>query len=197
MTVKGSERPPEKTCNTEGCNAWATKESDRTRCDNCGGKSTGPKTEEGKKQSRMNATKHGLYQSKETFLEHAKEHHRDAYHAIHESLCADYERKHNRLPVHIEKRLADIALDMVRIDMGDEYEAENAVDPEKPLTEKERKMSEAGPWEKEVTSKIEQIKTNISRETRLALKDMGIYNSPEKQQADAAGTLAEILSDRD
>ena len=166
----------------------------KERCRLHGGKSTGPKTEEGKSQVAGNAVKHGLHTSKEVFLEHAEDHHRDTFHAIHESLCTDYEMQHGRLPTHIEKKLADIALDMVRLDMGDEYEAENAVDESKPLTEMRKEMTESGPWEKEVTSKIEQIKTNIARETRLTLKDMGIYNSPEKQQAEAMEkTLSEVL----
>ena len=143
-------------------------------------------------ENNDNAVTHGLYQSKETFLANAEEHHRDTYHAIHESLCSDYERKFGRLPTHIKKRLADIALDFVRIDMGDEYEAENAVDEGKPLTEMRKEMTDSGPWEKEVTSKIEQIKTHISRETRLQLKDMGLYHSPEEQQADAMKDIAEL-----
>jgi len=196
MTVKASERDPEKTCNAEGCNAWATKESDRAVCRNHGGENTGPKTKEGKEKSRVNSVTHGLYQSKEVFLEHAKEHHKDTYTAIHESLCSDYEAAHGTLPTHIKKTLSDIALDMVRLDMGDEYEANNAVDPETPITEMDKQMSEAGPWEKEVTSKIESIKTNIRRENRLALKDMGIYESPEKKQAEATEqALSVILSE--
>jgi hypothetical protein len=183
-------RPAEKVCDVDGCNAW--KEGDYRYCYH----HKGLEQTTGAPENNNNAVTHGLHQSKETFLEHAKDHHKDLFHAMHESLCSDYELKHGRLPEHIEKKLADIALDMVRIDMGDEYEADNAVDPEKPLTELEKQMSESGPWEKEVTSKIETVKTNISRETRLALKDMGIYNSPEKQQADAMErTLAEILSE--
>jgi hypothetical protein len=185
MTVKAEDRDPEKICNVSDCSGWRT--GDSRFCHHHQGLDT--------PENNDRAVSHGLYQSKEVFLENAEEHHRDRYHAIHESLCSDYERQHGYLPVHIKKRLADIALDMVRIDMGDEYEAENAVDPQKPLTEKERKMSEAGPWEKEVTSKVEQIKTNISRETRLALKDMGIYRSPEAQQAQAARELGDVVKE--
>ena len=166
----------------------------KERCRLHGGKSTGPKTEEGKAQVAGNAVRHGLHTSKEVFLEHAKDHHKDTFHAIHESLCSDYELQHGRLPTHIEKRLSDIALDMVKLDMADEYEAENAVDQEKPLTEMRKEMTESGVWEKEVTSKMEKIKNNINREDRLTLKDMGIYNSPEQQQAEAMEkTLAEVL----
>lgn len=43
MTIPAQERNPRQTCDTDGCHAWATKQSDRTRCQNCGGASTGPK----------------------------------------------------------------------------------------------------------------------------------------------------------
>lgn len=173
------------------CQTWAMENG---RCRHHGGKSTGPKSEAGKEKVSKNAITHGIYQSKETFLEHAEDHHQDAYYAIHESLCGDYELKHGRLPTHVEKRLGDIALDMVRIDMGDEYEVEHAVDESKPLTELEEQLTERGVFKKEVTSKIEGLKADLARETRLNLKDLGIYNSPESQRAEGVKSLAEVLS---
>ena len=184
------ERDPEKVCDVDDCNAW--KEGEHRYCHHHKGLEQGPKHTTGAPKNNDNAVSHGLYQSKETFLENAKDHHKDTYYALHESLCSDYEAKFGDLPTHIKKKLADIALDMVRIDMGDEYEAKNAVDQEAPLTEKELQMSESGPWEKEVTSKVETIKTNINRETRLALKDIGLYNSPESQKADSMADIAQL-----
>jgi hypothetical protein len=194
MAIKGSERPSEKTCNTEGCNAWATKESGRKRCDNCGGKSTGPKTEEGKQKAARNSVTHGLHQSAETFFENADQHHLDTYYGVHEALCARFEQAHGREPMyHDKKELAQVALSIAKLDMADEYAAENAVDESKPLTENEKQMSENGVWEKEVVSKIEGLKTDIRRENRLLLKDKGIYASPESQQANAASELGELV----
>jgi hypothetical protein len=93
---------------------------------------------------------------------------------------------------HDKKELAQVALSIAKLDMADEYAAESAVDPEKPLTENEKRMTEAGMWEKEVVSKIETLKTDIRRENRLLLKDKGIYASPESQKAQAQEDLASL-----
>jgi len=79
MSIDASKRDPKKTCNTEGCNAWATKKSDRTRCSTCGGESTGPKTKEGKQQSRMNGMKHGLRSDPENLLEELRQNNEQAF----------------------------------------------------------------------------------------------------------------------
>lgn len=175
------------------CEAWAMENG---RCRHHGGKSTGPKTEEGKDQSRSNATKHGLHQSAELFFQNAEQQHLDTYYAVHEALCSRFEAAHGREPMyHDKKELAQVALSMAKLDMADEYAAENAVDPSKPLTENEKRMSEAGMWEKEVVSKIETLKTDIRRENRLLLKDKGIYASPEQQAASAQEDLASLWAE--
>lgn len=166
------------------------------RCRHHGGKSTGPKTKEGKKKVAANAVKHGLHTSAETFFENADEHHLDTYYSVHESLCSQYENLHGHLPHSIKKDLAEIAFEMTKLDMAKEYEAENAVDSSKPLTEMEKNMSESGIWEKEVVSKVEQLKTNIRRENRLALKDMGIYKSPEQQIAEAQSDIGSLVAEK-
>jgi len=196
MTVEASERDPTKTCNTDGCNAWATKQSDRTRCRHCGGESTGPKTEEGKQESRTNAVKHGLHTSAEVFLQEAEEHHRDTYHASYESLCTRYERAHGREPPHYAQvQLSQVALGMSKLQLSDEYEAENAMDSAKPLTERQVQDVGGDPVEVERVSKVENVKTDIRRENRLLLKDMGIYASPDQQQADTTATIADVMQD--
>jgi hypothetical protein len=166
------------------------------RCRHHGGKSTGPKTEEGKRKTRSNGVTHGLHTSAEVFFENADQHHLDTYYGVHEALCARFERAHGREPMyHDKKELAQVALSMAKLDMADEYAAEHAVEPEKPLTEQDKRMSESGPWQKEVVSKIETLKTDIRRENRLLLKDKGIYASPEQQQAEAQEDLAQLWAE--
>jgi hypothetical protein len=141
-----------------------------------------------------NAQTHGLHTSAETFFENADQHHLDTYYAVHEALCSRFEQAHGREPMfHDKKELAQVALSIAKLDMADEYAAENAVDPAKPLTENEQQLTEQGVWEKEVVSKIETLKTDIRRENRLLLKDKGIYASPESQQADASKEQAELV----
>lgn len=176
------------------CEAYAMDGSNR--CRHHGGESTGPKTEEGKRKTRGNGVTHGLHTSAEVFFENADQHHLDTYYGVHEALCSRFERAHGREPMfHDKKELAQVALSMAKLDMADEYAAENAVDHSKPLTEREKQMTDSGPWEKEVVSKIETLKTDIRRENRLLLKDKGIYSSPESQKADAMGDLKELWTE--
>jgi len=196
MTVDGSERDSAKTCNTDGCNAWATEQSDRTRCRHHGGESTGPQTEAGKKSVRSNAVKHGLHTSAEVFLQEADEHHRDTYHATYESLCTRYEQAHGKEPPHhAQVQLSQVALDMAKLQMAAEYEKERAIDADKPLTERQVEDIGGEVMQVERVNKIESLKTDIRRENRLLLKDMGIYESPDQQQADATQTIAAVMQE--
>jgi len=180
--------------NGEPCNraeGWGT-DFDSGKCKFHRGTSSDGKSHE----NNANAQSHGLHTSAETFFENADQHHLDTYYAAHESLCDQYERSHGELPYSIKKDLAEIAFEMAKLDMAKEYEAKNAADAELPITESQVRTSDAGPFEVEEVSKVEQLKTAIRRENRLALKDMGIYRSPEKQQADAEKTLAAVLSEQ-
>jgi len=187
---EAEERDPEAVCNVEDCNAW--RQGDYSYCYHHKGLEDGQADE-----NNDRAVTHGLHQSAEVFFENAEQHHLDTYYAIHESLCTRFKEAQGRDPKHHDKKeLAQVALSMAKLDMADEYAAENAVDTSKPLTENEKQMSESGPWEKEVVSKIESLKTGIRRENRLLLKDKGIYTSPEQAKADAMEkTLAEVLSE--
>jgi hypothetical protein len=182
----------DKECSEDGCGGWAM---DNGKCFHCGGQNYDD--DHGAPENNDNAQTHGLHTSAETFFAHADDHHLDTYYAVHEALCSRFEQAHGREPMyHDKKELAQVALSIAKLDMADEYAAENAVDASKPLTENETQMSESGPWEKEVVSKIESLKTDIRRENRLLLKDKGIYASPEAQQAEATkSALAEILSE--
>lgn len=191
---EASERPPERVCDVDECNAWKMGEKDV--CYHHGG-STPTKDENpdvGAPENNANAQTHSLHTSAETFFANAEQHHLDTYYAVHEALCSRFERAHGRTPMyHDKKELAQVALSMAKLDMADEYAAENADDPEKPLTEQQKQMGESGPWYKEVVSKIETLKTDIRRENRLLLKDKGIYASPEAQSAQAEQSLAAVI----
>jgi len=185
--VKGDERPDAKVCDVDGCRAWKSGEFDKCH------HHKGVNDDGSSHEANDNAQTHGLHTSAETFFANADQHHLDTYYAMHESLCTRYEALHGVLPEHIKKDLSEVAFEMAKLDMAKEYEAENAVDASKPLTEMDKRMSEAGMWEKEVVSKVETLKAQIRRENRLALKDMGIYQSPEQQAADATGELGEAV----
>jgi len=189
MTVEADERDPEKVCDVDDCSGW--KSGDSRYCHH----HKGLEQTDGAPENNNNRQTHGLYVSEETFLANASESHKDAYHAIHESLCSRYEAQHGSLPTHVKKELSHVALDMVKLDMASEYQQEKAVDPEKPITEQQLQDIAGDPMEVEAVSKVESLKTDIRRENRLLLKDMGIYNSPEQQQADATKTVVELLKE--
>lgn len=196
---------PEETCGDFGgrrndgreCgrpSGWGTPESSG-KCREC--KGTNPDgsvpDNHGAPENNTNSQTHGLHTSAETFFANAEAHHLDTYYAVHEALCSRFEAMHGREPMfHDKKELAQVALSMAKLDMADEYAAENAVDPEKPLTETEQQLTEQGVFEKEVLSKIEDLKTGIRRENRMLLKDKGIYESPEQQQAEARQDIGDL-----
>lgn len=187
--VKAADRPESKVCNVSECNAWKT--GDLDFCYHHKGMASN-----GRVENNNHAQTHGLYTSEKTFLENAEEHHKDTYHALHESLCSRYERQHGIEPgAHDKKELSHVALEMTKIDMATEYQAENAVDPAKPLTEEQIRDID-GPMNVEAVSKVETLKNHIRRENRLLLKDKGIYKSPESQKADSLGDLASFMERR-
>jgi len=186
--VKASDRPQSKVCDVEDCSAWKTGEIDFCHHHQGMAKS-------GSVENNDHAVTHGMHQSAETFFANADDHHLDTYYAYHECLCDRHERMNGWIDWGIQKDIAEIAFDMAKLDMAKEWQAKNAVDPELPLSEKEEKMTESGLFKKEVMSRVEQLKTNIRRENRLALKEMGIYASPEKQQANATEELASLWAE--
>lgn len=190
--VKAADRPESAVCNVKDCNAWKT--GDLDFCHHHKGMASN-----GSVENNDHASSHGLYTSEAVFLENARESHKDAYHAIHESLCTRWTMQHGQedVPTHVEKELSHVALDMVKLDMASEYQAENAIDESKPITEEQEELTSEGVFRKEEVSKVESLKTDIRRENRLLLKDMGIYNSPEKQQAENTATVVELLKDGD
>jgi len=184
--VKASDRPESKVCNVSECSAWKT--GDLDFCHHHKGMASN-----GSVENNNNAQSHGLHTSAEVFFEHADQHHLDTYYAVHEALCARFEQAHGREPMHHDKKeLAQVALSMAKLDMADEYAAEHAVEPDKPLTEKEPQLTSEGVFKKEVLSKIETLKTDIRRENRLLLKDKGIYDSPEKEAGQGLQDFAEV-----
>lgn len=150
----------------------------------------------GNQQNNDNAVTHGLHQSAETFFSNAEEHHLDNYYALHESLCQRFEIVHGSEPMyHDNKELAEVAFEMAKLDMAKEYEKEHAVNPDKPITERQTRDVGGTPMDVETISKVESLKTEIRRENRLALKDKGIYQSPEKELGKGIQDLASVFAE--
>ena len=171
------------------CEAWAMDGSNR--CRHHGGKSTGPKTEEGKKEVRTNGVTHGLYTLPEHLRETFTEQQEDRYIAYFEALCSRYERLHAEEPDAFAKdRLSRIAIECVKERIADEYLSDKADDTGNLLIEET--WTDEG-QRIEVNNRILKELTALKRETRLTLKDMGLLSDPESEKADAVGDLAAVI----
>lgn len=153
--------------------------------------------EAGAPEKNQNAATHHLHSTPEYLLEDVSDRHRDTYYALHEALCTRYERRHGIEPDYAaRKRLSRVAVEMVKEDLADEYLRQQAHEGN-PLIEEQEELTEAGPWQSEEVNKVLPILTQLKRETRLTLKDMGLLKDPDTQQADATRSLAQLLSEHE
>lgn len=153
---------------------------------------------QGAPEGNSNAVQHGGYREPEflksdivdTPLE-------DTFHATHEALCSRYERKHGWIDAAIEKDLEEIALMYVKRDLIDIHARDNAAE-NSPLVESRviDTTDDGRPVEIKDVNKLQGLWTDLRRESRLLLKDMGLYHDPESQKAGAIeSSLSELLSE--
>jgi hypothetical protein len=146
---------------------------------------------QGAPERNQNARKHGLEATPEYLVEHLDAHHEDTLIATFEGLCHRYERIHGHEADHAAKiRLRRISIELLKQDLADEWLAEQAEESGHLLME--QREAEDG-REYEVPNAVLEPMTALKRETRLALKDMGLLQDPDTQQADATATLAEVI----
>jgi len=180
------------------CQAWAMDGSNR--CRHHGGKSTGPKTDEGKEKAKLNAVSHGLYTLPEHLRETFTEQQEDRYIAYFEALCSRYERLHMEEPDAFAKdRLSRVAIECVKERIADEWLSEQAEDTGNLLISSHiiGQTDDGMPIEVEQENQILKELTALKRETRLTLKDMGLLKDPDSEKAEATRTLADVLSESD
>lgn len=178
------------------CQAWAMDGSNR--CRHHGGKSTGPKTDEGKEKAKLNAVSHGLYALPEHLKQTFTEQQEDRYIAYFEALCARYERFHMEEPDAFAKdRLSRVAIECVKERIADEWLSEQAEETGNLLISSHiiGQTEEGRPIEVEQENQILKELTALKRETRLTLKDMGLLKDPDSEKAEATRTLADVLSE--
>lgn len=149
-------------------------------------------------EGNQNARTHGLHSTPEYLLEDVDEKHLDTYHATHEALCTRYEEFHGFEPdFAAKKRLSRISVEIIKEDLADEYlkeENDGHILTEEQVVDYD---PDKGKISKSETSKVLTVLTDLKRETRLTLKDMGLLKDPDSQQADAVGDLATIIHDEE
>lgn len=206
MTVKGSERDPEKTCNTEGCNAWATKQSDRTRCRNCGGESTGPKTKEGKKTSRMNALDTGVHSDPVNLFDWCAENEPEGLAYILNKLW-DYSQRAPHAVFHADFQKDDVdSFEDVEVDLtayGDDvvmmcirdYARWRATKEQlkEGITTEQTRESEQGLYTVTEGNPVNLELDRMDKTTMRQKDKLGLLPSPESKSADADQELTALV----
>lgn len=205
---------PEETCGDFGgrrndgreCgrpSGWGTDFSSG-KCRECRGTkpdgSTGDGHGQGDQEGNANAVKHGADRKPEYLKSDIVDtRHEDTFHAAHEALCSRYERMHGIEPdFALRKDLEEIALAYVKRDMIDAYARDKAEegDTRSPLVERQviGVDDDGRPISVEQTNKLQNLWTDLRRETRLLMRDLGLYHDPESQKAEATESLATLLS---
>jgi len=187
--IKAEDRDESKVCNVSECSAWKT--GDLDFCHHHKGMASNGEPAEGNQR----ATTHGLYALPENLKAHFTETQQDRYTAYFEALCTRYEHRLGKEPDAFAKdRLSRVAIECVKERIADDYLAQEA--DGSLLVESEQVATDAGVVQIQQSNKLLQELTALKRETRLTLKDMGLLERPEKQQADAEKTLAAVLSEQ-
>jgi hypothetical protein len=182
------ERPPEKVCDVDDCNAWKSGEFDYCH------HHKGLQQTDGAPEGNQNAQKHGLYSLPEHLKDNFTETQQDRYDAYFEALCTRYEHRLGEEPDAFAKdRLSRVAIECVKERIADEYFAEQS---EGNLLVEDVVIDydpETGPVEVSQSNKLLSELTALKRETRLTLKDMGLLHDPESQKAKAGQDLAAVI----
>ena len=169
----------------ERCGAWAMSDSDK--CYHHRGTSSDGSSHAG----NGNAVTHAAHRRPE-FLKSdiVGTEHEDTFHAVHEALCDRHERFHGWIDAGIEKDLEEAAVMYVKRDLIDIHAREHAAE-DSPLVEEHiiGTDDDGRPIEVADVNKLQDLWTHLRRETRLLLKDMGLYSDPESQKADAISEL--------
>lgn len=168
------------------CEAYAM---DNGRCRHHGGKSTGPKTEEGKKKARMNGTTHGLRSDPVKLLESIRENDEKAYAWIQDKFesylsVAPFERD----TAHADQ-LLQICVREYSIWKASQIQVNDGI-----LT-KEKKVAGEAIIKVDVENPASKSLDRMERTVVKRLEKLGVMPSPEQQKANAEQELGELVAD--
>jgi len=168
------------------CEAYAM---DNGRCRHHGGKSTGPKSEAGKKKVRMNGTTHGLRSDPVNLLEKIRQEDEKAYAWIQDK----YESYLSVAPFSRDTAHADQLLQIcVR-----EYSIWKAsqIQVNDGILTKEKKVAGEAIIEVDVENPASKSLDRMERTVVKRLEKLGVMPSPEQQKAESTATLVEVLKE--
>lgn len=181
MTVKGSDRDPEKVCNTDGCDAW--KMGDFQYCRNHKGVS-----DDGESHTNNgNAAKHNLTSDPLKYKERQPQTEEDWIRSVRESILD--RMRHNGLePDFLDQVLAERVASQLHIAIH----ATDYVDDEGLV---QTVFVEDGGYEKDIPNGLVKELRQYDDSIFKNLKKLGVLNDPDSQKADAQKNLQELWAD--
>jgi len=144
---------------------------------------------QGPPEGNQTARTHGLNATPEYLVEHLTESQEDDLVATFEGLVTRYERVHgHEADYAAKKRLRRISIEILKQDLADEWLAEQSEESGHLLME--QRETDGGETYAVPNAVLEPL-TALKRETRLTLKDMGLLDDPDTQQANALEGLSD------
>lgn len=202
-----SEEPTDGRCNARaGENGWGYCESypvtdgdgapRNGRCRMHGGTNPGGAREgSGAPENNQNAATHRMTAAPSKLYENLSEENRALVDGVHDSnvaqLAERWGGRENIPEVHITHSRR-VAMNVLKVTVfAEDWQYEEAKKSGNPLIETKTREADSGEtYEVDITSLVEDVASDLARENRMWLKDMGILGSPEEQQADAASEVA-------
>jgi hypothetical protein len=152
----------------------------------------------GPPENNDNASKHELYANRNKLYERLDGENQKEVDKIECDLIERYERTHGREPDYAAcKNIFRTAIDIVKQDLADDWLAEKAEESGNPLMEKREMETGGRVIEYHVPNSVHEVTGRLQQETRLRLKQMGLFNDPETQQAESMEPIAQILSEQE
>lgn len=199
-----SDEPTEGRCNAEANGGYCENHpiQGRERCRHHGGKTPtadeNPKQGRGDQEGNANAVKHFAFRKPE-YLEGdiRGTEYEDVFIAGFEALCSRHEQVYGEGPnYYFKRRYRRYVLKDIKEDLIDAYlsERQGTSGSENPLVEEQIEDVD-GRMNVEKANKLVSKMSDLSREIRLGLKDFGLLNSPEAQQAQATRELGDVVAE--
>lgn len=187
--------------NDERCGGHA--KGEHGKCHSHGG-STPTKEENddvgnGDQQNNGNAATHNLYSDRDKLYQRLPDEEKEHVNQLAASYYDRYEEVYGEEPDYAAtQRLKNVAMDVHKETLADNYAAEHSDDDTHPLIEEQVigvKDDTGEPIRVKRPNQLIGVADSLKSGTRMWLKDMGLLNSPEDKQAENMGTIADILSE--
>jgi len=186
------------------CGCWPGKGTDHVgegRCSRHGGENSG-ENGQGAKEGNTNRVSHGAYADQSNLYSDVfTEAQREIADDIYQDYRDRYLETHGDIPTGHDIRLFKLSVNAVTEIRVENWETQKPEDLDSGTVlidrEEHIKISEGGPIREIRYKKTPALaaKKTLSNENRKWLKDLGLLDSPEDQQADAVESLAKALSD--